>query len=242
MRTVTDTQEGNDDLWRTDLARRVFDVIMSGVLIVTTAPIVIILAIASAISFRAGPIFFQERVGKGGENFCCWKIRTLPTSVPLFTDKFDLANYEISTFWRIVRRRHLDELPQLVLVFIGRMSMVGPRPEMQYLHDGMDTRFRGLRTSVRPGCTGLWQVSEGSAGLITASPKYDSFYIEHRSLRFDLWISLHTARTMLGIGSPIGLDDIPDWVTPRTGIAADRRVIIDLRDRAPERVSVDARP
>ena len=88
------------------------------------------------------------------------KMRTLPTSCPSYTDKHQLDHVHIPAFCRLLRRLHLDELPQLVLVLWGHMSLVGPRPEMRHLHEQIDPDFARVRTSTRPGCTGLWQISE----------------------------------------------------------------------------------
>lgn len=196
--------------------RRAFDILVSAMLAIVTLPIVVFAALGSAIALRAWPLFSQERVGKDGELFRFLKVRTLPTVVPSYIDKHELANYEIPAFCRFLRRRHLDELPQLYLVLAGRMSLIGPRPEMAHLHDSMEHEFGGQRTSVRPGCSGLWQLSESCTGLINAAPEYDRFYIENRSMRLDLWISLRTVMLMVGLGRCITLSDVPPWAQGRT--------------------------
>lgn len=214
-----------------EIVRRGIDIVTSLSLAVITLPLVLALAIVSAISFRAWPIFCQERVGRGGGLFCCLKVRTLPTTVPSFTDKHDLARYHTPAFWRFVRSSHIDELPQLYVVLIGKMSMVGPRPEMEYLHDSMTPPFGSLRTSVRPGCTGLWQVSTSSGKLIQDAQEYDQFYLENRGLRLDLWIWIQTIRLMTGFGRAITIADVPGWArASRTADVVDLNVSIDLCD------------
>jgi lipopolysaccharide/colanic/teichoic acid biosynthesis glycosyltransferase len=192
--------------------QRALDVAVSLLLLLVTLPVLVMAAVGSAISLRAFPFFVQERIGQGGQPFSFVKVRTLPVSTPSYIDKHRLDIDGIPPFCRLLRRLHLDELPQLLLVLRGDMSLVGPRPEMGTLHDGLPEDFAALRTSVRPGCTGLWQISEGCTGLISNTPEYDRYYLQQRNLRFDLWVLGRTALTMAGIVKTITLDDIPDWV------------------------------
>jgi lipopolysaccharide/colanic/teichoic acid biosynthesis glycosyltransferase len=195
-------------------AQRVVDILLAGVLIVLTLPMMLVAAVGSAVALRAWPFFTQDRVGRDGQLFRFVKIRTLPVHTPRYTDKHQLKAAEIPRFCAMLRRLHLDELPQLFLVVRGRMSMVGPRPEMAWLHDQMPEDFATARTSVRPGATGLWQVSEACADLIHASPDYDLFYLANRSLRLDLWVLGRTTKKMLGIGGRVTLATVPDWAIP----------------------------
>lgn len=211
---------------RTDPYCRALDLLVSGVLCLVALPIILVTAVGSAAALRAWPFFVQERVGKGGAPFRFIKIRTLPIEVPSYTDKHGLDLVTIPAFCRALRRLHLDELPQLLLVLRGHMSLVGPRPEMAYLHEQLVPGFATLRTSARPGCTGLWQISEASAGLIGEAPEYDSFYLANRTLRLDLWVLLHTASNMVGIGRPVRLDEVPAWAVRGTTPVH----TIDLRD------------
>ena len=211
---------------RSEPARRAVDLTVSLVLLVLVLPIIVATALVSALALRTWPFFAQERIGRNGEVFRFFKVRTLPPDTPAYTDKHRLHAHRIPPVCRALRRLHLDELPQLLLVLRGHMSLVGPRPEMAYLHDQYPAEFADLRTSVRPGCTGLWQVSESCDGLIGAAPEYDSFYVANRSWRIDLWIGFRTALKMTGVGRTIRLDDVPGWVrAPQAAID-----VIDLRD------------
>jgi lipopolysaccharide/colanic/teichoic acid biosynthesis glycosyltransferase len=191
--------------------RRTFDLVASLLLILLTLPVGILMALGSAASLRAWPLFTQQRVGRDGQVFGFIKIRTLPPSVPSYLDKHRLDEHDIPAFCRFLRRSHLDELPQLFLVLIGRMSLVGPRPEMAWLHEEMPRDFASARTSVRPGCTGLWQVSDACTELIGAAPEYDRFYLQNRSVRLDLWVVARTVLKMAGLGRLITLERIPTW-------------------------------
>lgn len=196
---------------RIDVYRRAFDIVVSAALVLLTLPIVLIAVVGSAVELRAWPLFSQGRIGRDGERFLFLKVRTLRRDVPGYIDKRQLDPARIPPFCRLLRRLHLDELPQLLLVLLGKMSLVGPRPEMGYLHRRMPATFAKERTSVRPGCTGLWQISEASTELIHEFPHYDSFYLAHRTLRLDLWVLYRTALKMVGIGRCITLDDVPEW-------------------------------
>ena len=211
---------------RSEPARRAVDVAVSAVLLFLVLPVILVTALASAIVLGAWPFFAQERIGRDGVAFRFIKVRSLPPDMPAYTDKHKLDVQRIPALCRLLRRLHLDELPQLFLVLRGQMSLVGPRPEMAHLHEQFPIAFADLRTSIRPGCTGLWQISETCDGLIGAAPEYDRFYVDHRSWRLDLWIAYRTVLKMTGIGRTIGLDAVPGWARAPQGAAN----VIDLRD------------
>src|SRR5205823_7969722 len=154
-------------------AKRVVDILIGSALAVCALPMIVVLAIGCAISLRTWPFFVQWRVGKNGKLFRMPKLRTLPRSAPAAVDKYELGGVPMPRFCRILRRLHLDELPQLLMVPMGWMSLVGPRPEMPQLLDRYPSEFAAARLQVRPGCTGLWQVSESSTKLIYETPEYD---------------------------------------------------------------------
>lgn len=203
------------------IAKRGFDIIVGSVLALVALPFILIAALVSAASLRAWPFFVQHRVGRGGHTFRILKVRTLPAHVPSYTAKTALDPASFSRSMAFLRRTHLDELPQLFLVPAGKMSLVGPRPEMRFLHDRLPRSTAELRTSVRPGCTGLWQISEGSLALINETPEYDRYYLLQSSTRFDLWILWRTFRVMFTRAEPVGIDDIPQWVLPTTKLEAE---------------------
>lgn len=213
--------------------KRAFDIAVGGLLLLITLPMILLCALVTAASLRAWPFFGQERVGLDGRVFRFVKIRTLRPSVPAYADKYEVAPHELDApaFCRLLRRLHLDELPQLALVVLGRMSLVGPRPEMPHLHAAMDPTFARTRTSVRPGCTGLWQVSVGSGGLIGESPEYDLAYVEQRTFALDLWILGRTFGLVVPFGGRalVTLDDVPGrGHRPTDSLAG--AAVIDLRD------------
>jgi lipopolysaccharide/colanic/teichoic acid biosynthesis glycosyltransferase len=211
--------------------------VMSAVLLLLTLPVVLVAVLGSAVALRAWPFFSQARIGRGAERFAFLKVRTLRRDVPGYIDKRQLDESDIPAFCRLLRRLHLDELPQLLLVLQGKMSLVGPRPEMGYLHRRMPSSFAEMRTSVRPGCTGLWQISAASSELIHESPEYDRFYLAHRTLRLDCWVLYRTALNMLGIGPCITLADVPAWTLRRD---ADELIVLTDSPRSESALSLPA--
>jgi lipopolysaccharide/colanic/teichoic acid biosynthesis glycosyltransferase len=135
----------------------------------------------------------------------------LPRIAPDTADKYQLRAMDLPRFAQIVRGHHLDELPQLWLVIAGRMTLVGPRPEMPTLSASFDQQFVAERVSIKPGCTGLWQVSKGSRGLIGESPEWDRHYVEHGTVRLDLWIMYRTVLMMAKLREVALLSQIPRW-------------------------------
>lgn len=159
-----------------------------------TLPLIAALAIGSAVSFRAWPIFTQRRIGLHGRDFLFLKLRSLPKVAPPYCDKYALQSVPTTRWGAFLRRSKLDELPQLWLVVTGRMSLIGPRPEMPALAANFDSDFAIARSSVKPGMTGLWQISTASSQLIHENPEWDFLYVSARSLKLDAWV---LARTLL---------------------------------------------
>ena len=232
--------ESDDSMTHVTTPRRfrAFDLVVGSVLCVALSPLIVVLAIGSAVSFRAWPFFVQERLGRDGATLRFPKIRTLPPDTPRYADKYALRPVETTRFGRFLRQTHLDELPQLFLVVRGHMSLVGPRPEMAAVAEEFDDRFVAVRTLARPGCTGLWQISEARGGLIGEAPEYDLHYLRHAGIRLNLWVLAHTLREVVPSADPVTLSDVPGWadgpgLLGPTHEAADlcpASVTVDLRD------------
>lgn len=174
------------------VVKRALDVALSILLLAILAPLFLIIAIWIRLD-SPGPAFFaQRRVGRNGSIFRMYKFRSMC---------FDAAGYDrspissrdprITRVGRFLRRTSLDELPQLVNVIIGNMSLVGPRPEMPFVVEQYNSDQR-KRLQVTPGITGLWQLSADRAFPIHENLHYDLYYIRNRSLTMDLAILIHT--------------------------------------------------
>ncbi len=190
------------------LSKRVFDLVVSGALLVAVAPV---LAFA-AWRIRAhdgGPVIFrQTRVGVHGTEFTCLKLRTMTvdaesrlgeltgesTAPGLFKMKDD-PRITAPGVW--LRRFSFDELPQLVNVFRGEMSLVGPRPGLVHEADHYSDVV-GRRLRVRPGMTGLWQVSGRSDLCYEEAVRLDLYYVDNWSMVQDLKILMGTFGAVLG--------------------------------------------
>ncbi|CAN5833405.1 N/A [soil metagenome] len=194
------------------LRKRLFDVLIGVPLAVLATPLIVFGAIGASVALGSWQFFVQQRVGRGGRTFRFVKVRTLPISTPPYADKYELADVDVPRFCQHLRRLHLDELPQLFLVVTGHMSLVGPRPEMPWLHRQLDQEFATARTRLRPGCTGLWQVGRACDRLITEAPGYDEFYLRHQSLRLDVYLLYRTLRLLVAKGPTLKVDEVPLWV------------------------------
>lgn len=202
IHVTTPTLEGGQRV-----AKRLFDVVVSGLLIVLFAPIMAIVALIVKMD-SPGPVFFrQERVGIEGKPFGMLKFRSMVVNAEeklaelahrnegtgvLFKIKDDPR---ITRAGRFLRKYSLDELPQLLNTFAGSMSLVGPRPPLPSEVEAYEQDVR-RRLLVKPGLTGLWQVSGRSNLSWQDSVRLDLYYVENWSLAGDLVIILRTVRAV----------------------------------------------
>jgi len=120
---------------------------------------------------------------------------------PYQRSPIDDSDPRLTRVGRVLRRLSIDEVPQLLNVLKGEMSLVGPRPEMPFIVQNYGLLER-QRLCVKPGITGLWQISSARAHPIHENIEYDLFYIEHQSLRMDLSILLRTVAAVIrGVGA-----------------------------------------
>jgi exopolysaccharide biosynthesis polyprenyl glycosylphosphotransferase len=182
--------------------KRTFDVLVCVSAMLVLSPLFLILAICVRLD-SPGPVFFrQRRVGKDGQEFDFFKFRSMRVDAnPYGLTPQHASDPRITRFGRWLRRSSLDELPQFWNVLKGDMSLVGPRPEMPFIVATYNEEQRE-RLKVRPGITGVWQISAVRGEPIHANIEYDLFYIEHRSLLLDLIILIKTFVTAVrGIGA-----------------------------------------
>ena len=174
------------------VAKRTADVIVSSLLLLLLAPVLSLIAVLVWLD-SPGPIFFiQKRVGRNGKLFDMYKFRSMYPTAPRYAlSPTQSSDTRITSVGRFLRRTSLDELPQLINVFLGNMSLVGPRPEMPFIVRRYNSRQR-QRLQVIPGITGLWQLSADRAFPIHENIHYDLSYIQNRTFFMDLAILLHT--------------------------------------------------
>jgi len=189
-------------------AKRVFDIVFAMTMLVLLSPVWLIAAVLVRITSPGHAIFRQSRVGQHGTPFTCLKLRTMvpeahslkveivdqnETTGPVFKIR---ADPRIIPIGRALRKFSIDELPQLVNVLKGEMSIVGPRPALPEEVEKYSPHQRG-RLAVKPGLTCLWQVSGRSNIGFDEWVELDLEYIRRRNFWFDLWLILLTIPAVL---------------------------------------------
>lgn len=199
------------------ISKRFMDIILSGLLIIIFSPILLLIALAIKVSSR-GPVFFSRRddgsyltrIGAGGVPFKYFKFRSMiPNSDSMRYNELADRNIRadgpmvkikddprVTKIGRFIRRWSLDELPELFLVFIGRMSLVGPRPHLPEEVAKYENNHKKTLT-IKPGITGLAQISGRSDLLFEEEVKLDVYYIENWNLMLDISILLKTPLAVL---------------------------------------------
>jgi exopolysaccharide biosynthesis polyprenyl glycosylphosphotransferase len=196
-------------LSRTDLGvKRIFDVVVSASLLLIAGPLIAVIAVLIK-RHDGGPVFFrQRRVGRDDNEFEMLKFRTMVVDAEARLAELDLDNqrsgplFKLAVDPRVTRIGHflrttsLDELPQLINVLKGEMSLVGPRPALRREVDEFPVELHE-RHRVRPGITGLWQVEARDNPAFDAYRRLDLFYVDNWSLSLDIVIMVGTAEQML---------------------------------------------
>ncbi|HEY7525920.1 MAG TPA: sugar transferase [Candidatus Limnocylindria bacterium] len=199
----------------TAVRKRAVDIAAAGVLLLAFSPLWLLCALLIKLTSRGPVIFRQERIGAGQRPFTVYKFRTMrvDTSDAIhrdFVTRYILGSlsldagasyklprdHRITAIGRILRKLSLDEVPQLVNVLRGEMSIVGPRPPLRYEVENYEPWQLG-RLAVRPGVTGLWQVSGRNRLSFAEMCELDLQYIQSWSLRKDLAIMVRTPWVML---------------------------------------------
>jgi len=179
-------------------AKRALDLILATAALLVSSPLLAAACVAIRFESRGSPVYRQRRVGKGGRDFDLLKLRTMVAGAEgmgagLAVDEGDSR---ITRVGALLRRFSLDELPNLVNVLRGEMSLVGPRPTVRVQVDQYTERQLG-RLSAEPGITGWAQVMGRAALPWHERIELDLWYIEHWSLRLDLRILIETARLLV---------------------------------------------
>jgi lipopolysaccharide/colanic/teichoic acid biosynthesis glycosyltransferase len=187
---------------RRDLAKRVLDLVAGGLLLLVTVPLLVVIAVAVRLDSPGPVLLRQQRTGRGGVRFTMFKFRTMVANAEEL--KASLAHLNvlpppdfkipddprITRVGRVLRATSLDELPQLLNVLLGDMSLVGPRPTT--FSAATYDAWHGKRLEVRPGITGLWQTRGRNTTTFDERLRLDIAYIDRRSLTLDVRILLET--------------------------------------------------
>ncbi|MEJ9304700.1 sugar transferase [Priestia megaterium] len=189
--------------------KRLLDIVLSLMGLIIISPLILIVAVLIKVEDRNGPIFFsQTRVGKNGNKFKIYKFRSMVSNAEeLLIDLLDQnettgamfkikKDPRITKIGKFIRKTSIDELPQLINVIKGEMSLVGPRPPLPREVEEY-TEFHKQRLLVKPGCTGLWQISGRSNIGFEKMVELDLEYISKENIFFDIYIILITIKIMI---------------------------------------------
>lgn len=195
------------------MVKRAFDLLAVVLTAPVWLPVCALLAAVIWLEDRTNPLFLQRRVGLNGEPFATWKFRTMVPNAEDVLRRTLEENAELRLEWEthfklrrdpritrvggLLRKTSLDELPQLINVLLGHMSLVGPRPLPAYHQSQLSTPAQRLRVLVRPGLTGLWQVSGRSEAGNLGMERWDPYYVRNWSIWLDLVILMRTVGVVL---------------------------------------------
>ncbi|ELZ23700.1 exopolysaccharide biosynthesis polyprenyl glycosylphosphotransferase [Halosimplex carlsbadense 2-9-1] len=176
--------------WQDYVAKRVFDVTFALSALIVLSPLIVLIAVAIKLDDRGPILYSQERTAEFGDTFIVYKFRTMTVGDENKTPSEDHRNDRITRAGQVLRKAHLDEIPQLLAICTGKMSVVGPRAawtdEETLIEDETDSWRK--RWFVKPGLTGLAQVKDASSTRPQEKVRYDVAYIRHQSFWFDLKI------------------------------------------------------
>lgn len=195
--------------------KRLLDITVSGTALLIAGPVILTLGALLKIEGQGGSIFYGgKRIGKGGHLFHCWKLRSMEPDSQHLLEQYLETHTELKQDWekyrklpqdprittrtaRLIRKLSLDELPQLWNIFVGDMSLVGPRPILEDETGYFNEQTLNDYLSIRPGLTGLWQVSGRNKTSFKRRVYWDSWYVRNWSLWGDIIILIKTPLVLL---------------------------------------------
>ena len=173
------------------VGKRLFDMAVSVVALVVLSPILLIAAAAVKLHDGGPILFIQHRVGRKGALFPFFKLRSMPVDTPRVVSS-NAATLTVTPVGRVIRRTSIDELPQLVNIAVGHMSIVGPRPPLPTQTELLELRKESGALNLRPGLTGLAQVNAYDEMSVGEKASWDAAYVTTLSLQTDLSIIART--------------------------------------------------
>lgn len=177
--------------------KRVFDLLLTIPATIILLPVMLAIIVAIRVDSKGKAMFAHKRVGKDGKLFTIYKFRTMHQDTDTHAHSPSSRSDErITKVGKFLRRTSLDELPQLFNIIIGNMSLVGPRPEMEFIVKTY-MPLEKARLLVKPGLTGIWQIAGRKDLPLHKNLEFDLYYIENRSILFDLLIIFKTIGVVL---------------------------------------------
>ncbi len=193
----------DSDQYIRDILKRCFDLVVSSIALITGAPFFVLLVVITKITSGGNVFFRQQRIGKNGIPFYIYKFRSMhidaENSGPQLAKDDDPR---ITSWGRIMRKTRLDELPQFLNVFLGQMSVVGPRPERHFFIEKIIQKAPEYKTllSIKPGITSIGQVRYGYAENVEQMierMQLDLLYLNNPTLTVDMGIIMETVRVIV---------------------------------------------
>ena len=176
-----------------DCMKRFLDIIFALILLSILSPLLLIISIVIKVDSKGPVLFRQRRIGRNNIEFVLYKFRTMQTEAPnVATHLLKDSQSYITSFGKFLRKSSLDELPQFINIIKGDMTFIGPRPALYNQYDLIDLRTRCGVHMLRPGVTGWAQVNGRDCLEISEKVDFDYYYLEHRSLNFDIKILFYT--------------------------------------------------
>ncbi len=188
-----------------ELTKTVADRVLALVLLVISSPVIVCSMFLVRLTSSGAPIYTQRRVGHNGRIFTIYKIRSMYVDSEVHGPRWSLpGDKRVTPIGRFLRWSHLDELPQLINVIRGEMSLIGPRPERPELIAQLERVLPNyhLRHRIRPGLSGLAQVLQApdtDLESVSRKLKYDLYYVDRLSFSLDARIAIATAALFLGL-------------------------------------------
>lgn len=186
-----DTKGGTPRSWYAGVGKRIFDLAITVPTAFVLAPVALLVGVVIRAEDKGPAIFRQQRVGAGGRQFWLRKFRTMPVGTPHIPSG-EAQSLTVTRTGRALRRTSLDEIPQLLSVLNGDMSLVGPRPALPQQEGLVELRTMNGALALKPGLTGLAQVNSYDGMTEAEKARWDGQYAHRISLRLDLWILIKT--------------------------------------------------
>lgn len=177
-------------------AKELLDSAVAAFVLLLASPLLALIALAIRVDSRGPALFRQQRIGLHGRPFTIYKFRTMFVSAPRYSFKVGIGDRRITRVGRWLRISGLDELPQLLNVLRGEMSLIGPRPELPFIVENFED-WQHARHNVKPGITGWWQIHHRNDVPLHLNLDYDIFYIRNMSYRLDALIAWRTIKIIV---------------------------------------------